>query len=117
MRWASESDCKRISSLWALAYGSSNRNESANAFAALKRQQADLALSDTELAFIGESRINSDGTSDRPLDVLLLILRLFDENHIIFSSFERVIHRRAVGIAQPCLRPVSAYAASTLAEP
>jgi hypothetical protein len=91
MRWPSESDCKRISSLWALAYGSPNRGESGNAFAALKRIQADHALSDCELAFIGESRLNSDGTSDQPHDLLHLILGLFDALHIIFASFERAI--------------------------
>jgi hypothetical protein len=91
MTWPSESDCKRICSLWALAHGSANRFESANAFAALKRKQADLCLSDTALAFIGESRVNSDGASDQPLDVLRLILGLFDVTHIIFSLFERAI--------------------------
>jgi hypothetical protein len=54
--------------------------------------QADLNLSDCELALIAESRINSDSASDEsPPDLLSLILHLFDKVHLIFSSLAQAI--------------------------
>jgi hypothetical protein len=52
MNWPPDPTCKRISSLRALAIGSSNLSEKANAFAALKRLQCQFDLSDVELIFI-----------------------------------------------------------------
>jgi hypothetical protein len=54
MNWPDDTTCKRICALWGLGYGSTNVGESTNALAALGRLQAELGLSDVELAFIAE---------------------------------------------------------------
>jgi hypothetical protein len=95
MNFPPDALCKRIRDLWAVAYGSGNPGETANAYAALKRQQADLDLSDVELAFIAEftarrsasPRIDQDGSLSNPLE---LILHIFDAKGIVLP-FERQI--------------------------
>jgi len=97
MNWPDDAICKRICALWALAYGSTNVGESTNALTALKRLQAELGLNDVELNFVAEYQqkeptksIDSDKTPERPINVLELILHLFEVNHIILTLEQMV---------------------------
>jgi hypothetical protein len=55
MKWPADHVCELIAKLWAHATRAANAAEGQNAFAALKRLQADHGLSDTMLAYIAES--------------------------------------------------------------
>ena len=97
MNWPDETICKRILNLWALAYGSPHVGERANALAALKRLQAELGLSDVELAFIAEytekepgARVDLGETSERPLNLLELLLLLLEASRIILPLAQAI---------------------------
>ena len=94
MIWPPASICERITKLWALAHGSPNPGESANALAALKRLQSEFDLSDTALAFVAEYTAKEPTGSralplqdppERPVNVLELILHLLNGCHIMLS--------------------------------
>jgi hypothetical protein len=97
MNWPPDATCKRICALSALAYGSTNVGESTNALAALKRLQAELGLSDVELAFIAEytekepgARVDLGETSERPLNLLELLLLLLEASRIILPLAQAI---------------------------
>jgi Protein of unknown function (DUF3631) len=78
----------RAAKLWAYAFNGANPGESANALAALRRLQSEQGWSDIELAFIVEQEQKEPtpsqlGLSERPPNVLELILHLFDKVHIV----------------------------------
>ena len=78
----------RAAKLWAYAFNNANPGESANALAALRRLQSEQGLNDIELAFIVEQGQKEPtpsqlGLSERPPNVLELILHLFDKVHIV----------------------------------
>ena len=85
----------RAAKLWAHAFNGANPGESANALAALRRLQSEQGLNDVELAFIVEqgqqepapSRL---GISERPPNVLELILHLFEDALIILPLEQAV---------------------------
>jgi hypothetical protein len=93
MTQPSEDEQRRMVAFWRSAYHpSSELGEKANAFAALKRMQADLKLSDVELAFICESTITADAAPrGEPPDLLCQILGLFEGLHIILATLAREI--------------------------
>ena len=86
----------RAAKLWALAFdGRGNRGESANALAALRRLQSEQGWSDIELAFIVEQEqkepaLSQLGISERPPNVLELILHLFEVAYIILPLAQAV---------------------------
>ena len=95
MNWPPDPICKRISSLRALAIGSSNLSEKANAFTALKRLQSEFDLSDVELIFIAEywqhEPTKLRARSERPENPLESIMALLAANRIILGRLEQEI--------------------------
>ena len=79
---------KRLYNLWSVARRSSNPSEAATARAMLARLQAQLGLSDAEVAFIAENEekapISSDD-SEQPPNAFELLLHVFEVSAIILN--------------------------------
>jgi hypothetical protein len=78
MNWPPDPTCKRIASLRALAIGSSNLSEKANASAALKRLQCQFDH-------------HSAQVSEHPLNPLEVILGLFETHHTFLSLMQQIV--------------------------
>jgi hypothetical protein len=86
MRWPSDKICELTAKLWAAGTRATNVTEGQAAFAALKRLQAEHGLSDTMVAYIGESH-NKPADDANVLDV---VLKTITSSKIVIS-FEQAL--------------------------